>query len=206
MEAKLLKLDHLMVEVAQPEATANNIAQQLGLPFAWPLLESENYSSIGINFGDINIEFIRFNKRFGYSNTNFHGFSGIAFEIAETIDTCQQYLTTKNLTSRIGEQAAAHTTITVEEDSVFPTIFLVKYHFDTTGWKKRLQQEFQHTRGGCHNISHLTSIELAQSDATGLLSEMNIIPADKNRLVFSSCSLKKNQRIDLIPDLEIWVA
>ncbi|MFM2480082.1 hypothetical protein [Celerinatantimonas sp. YJH-8] len=119
----MFKLDHLMIEVDQPESVAIDIAAQLGLPLAWALIDTPDYSSAGVNFGDINIEFIQFRKRFGVSHTHYSGLSGIAFAVNGSELACQEYLVANGFSCRVGEQSTAHTTITVEEQHVFPTVF-----------------------------------------------------------------------------------
>lgn len=47
----MFKLDHLMVEVDNPQQAANDVVEMLGLPLAWPLMEKDDYTSIGVNFG-----------------------------------------------------------------------------------------------------------------------------------------------------------
>ena len=130
----MFEIDHLMIEVSDPLKVANNVAGKLGLPFAWPLMEKDEYISIGVNFGSINVEFISFRVRFGLKHKRYNGFSGIAFKVADSLDGAVGILDSAKLSYRIGEQCDAYTTIPIEEYQVFPTIFLVKYNFDTTGW------------------------------------------------------------------------
>jgi hypothetical protein len=119
-------------------------------------MEKDEYSSIGVNFGSINFEFINFSTRFGISGKSFSGLSGIAFEVGDSEENTIKRINDPGLKWRIGEIAGKHTTITIEEDQVFPTIFLVKYRFDTAGWKARLKTEFQECGGenfGIENFS-----------------------------------------------------
>lgn len=125
----MFEIDHLMIEVDDPLKVATNVSEKLGLPFAWPLTEKEEYTSIGVNFGSINIEFISFRVRFGVHDKRFKGFSGVAFKAANSLDESMKKLNSAKLSYRIGEQCDAHTTIPIEENQVFPTIFLVKYNF-----------------------------------------------------------------------------
>ena len=72
----------------------SNVAERLGLPFAWPLMEKDAYTSVGVNFGDINIEFINFRVRFGIEGTAFRGFSGIAFKASDSLrEYCMSMIT-----------------------------------------------------------------------------------------------------------------
>lgn len=204
----MFKLDHLMVEVDEPEIVAISIAKKFGLPFAWPLTETADYSSVGINFGDINIEFIKFRKRFGISDTQYSGFSGIAFAVDDSESECQEYLIKKGLACQIGERTEAYTTITVEELEVYPTVFLVKYHFDTSDWKKRLKSEFHNSKGGTYGIMHFESLEVKPSNPCkkDLFGEFGITSSMINRITFSGDKSQERQTINNISNLEIVIA
>lgn len=44
-----------MIEVSDPETLAHDASTALGLPLAWSLLNTQNYTSIGINFDEAHI-------------------------------------------------------------------------------------------------------------------------------------------------------
>ncbi|OTA15360.1 hypothetical protein Xvie_02858 [Xenorhabdus vietnamensis] len=93
----MFKLDHLMIEVNDPLQSAHDVIEQLGLPLAWSLIESDAYTSIGVNFGDLNIEFINFNIRFGVMGKTFNGFSGISFKTKHSVSESINVLNRMNL-------------------------------------------------------------------------------------------------------------
>ncbi len=194
-----------MVEVDAPEKVAGDIAEKFALPRAWGLIETEDYSSAGVNFGDLNIEFIKFTKRFGVRDTHFHGFSGVAFEVTETLEHCQSHLAAKGASTRMGEDAQAHTTIVVDEGEIFPTLFLVKYKFDTTGWKNRLKAEFQGAEGGAFGMGAFETLEINQPEKADLLNGFGLVPSHKNRLTFSAIAGADPVVVDIIPNLEIVI-
>lgn len=202
----MFKLDHLMVEVDNPQQAANDVVEMLGLPLAWPLIEKDDYTSIGVNFGDLNIEFIRFNVRFGIRDTKFSGFSGAAFAVQGSVEKTKSILEEKGLNYRVGEETEAHTTITIEENRTFPTVFLVKYNFDTSGWKNRLREEFESCQGGVHKIDCLKSLEFNQKGAEMVLNEFNIKRSALNRIKFKSRLNKTIVIRDLIDNLEVVIA
>lgn len=202
----MFELDHLMIEVDDPLKVANNVSEKLGLPFAWPLTEKEEYTSIGVNFGSINIEFISFRVRFGSNGTSFRGFSGIAFKAANSLEESLEKLNSEKLSHRIGEQCDAHTTIPIEEDQVFPTVFLVKYNFDTNGWEQRLEKEFAECAGGKFNIGKLKSLSINSNIPTNMKGDFDVAVGDKNQITFESTNAKKTVISDLIENLEIVIA
>lgn len=185
-----LPLDHVMIETKTPLADAMRVAQQFGLPLAWPLTETPAYSSAGVNFGAVNIEFIDFRVRFGIAHRSYSGLSGLAYRVDDAEATAQA-LQARGLRTRVGEQAQAHTTITVQEDSLFPTVFLVQYQFDTRGWRERLAQEFEDARGGRFALRGLRHVAVAGAghDALpqGLFADIVFdAAATRHTLVFES--------------------
>ncbi|MFD2110839.1 hypothetical protein [Thiorhodococcus fuscus] len=202
----MFEIDHLMIETTDPLKIASNVAEQLGLPFAWPLIEKNEYTSIGVNFGDINIEFINFRFRFGIEGKKFKGFSGIAFKSATSLDDSLKRLSAAGINYRVGEDCEAHTTIIMEETQVFPTFFLVKYHFDTNGWTKRLENEFSECAGGKHHIERLKSVSIKNQIPVSLENEFQINGGSKNQIFFESRTGKKTVLSDLIENLEIIIA
>lgn len=59
----MFTLDHVMIETDYPEEMAKKFSENFQLPYAWPFSEGEDYSSVGVNFGQINIEFVKFKLR-----------------------------------------------------------------------------------------------------------------------------------------------
>ncbi|KAF5052566.1 hypothetical protein DSECCO2_407430 [anaerobic digester metagenome] len=156
----MFTLDHIMIETDYPQKLAKEFSEIFELPYAWPFSESEDYASVGINFGEINIEFIKFKLRFGKKARSFNGLSGVAFIPLQTMKKTFDLLDEQMISYRIGEDIEAHTTVTVNEEQLFPTIFLVEYHFDTTGWKNRLNEEFKDSNGGKYKIANLHKLIL----------------------------------------------
>ncbi|MEZ5503461.1 MAG: hypothetical protein R3E50_12720 [Halioglobus sp.] len=195
-----------MIEVDDPLEVANIVSEKLGLPFAWPLTEKEEYTSIGVNFGSINIEFISFRVRFGVNDTRSKGFSGIAFKAAGSLEKSISKLDSAKLSYRIGEQCDAHTTVPIEENQVFPTVFLVKYNFDTDGWEQRLKNEFAECSGGKFNIGKFKFLSINSDIPANLKGEFDIAFGNKNQLYFESTTGEKVVISDLIQNLEIVIA
>ncbi|MCL1074572.1 hypothetical protein [Shewanella dokdonensis] len=202
----MFKIDHLMIEVDDPLETANNVVARLALPLAWPLVEKDEYTSIGVNFGDINIEFIKFKLRFGIKNTKFKGFSGIAYKTMDSLEEIIKRLNVAKINHRVGEACEAHTTLPIAENDVFPTIFIVKYHFDTSGWVERLKNEFAEYAGGNYHIGNFKSMVIATEVSESLKKEFNINSGAKNKVFFSSANGENIVISDLIENLEIVIS
>jgi hypothetical protein len=202
----MFEIDHLMIEVDNPLKVATNVSEKLGLPFAWPLTEKEEYTSIGVNFGSINIEFISFRVRFGVKDTRYKGFSGIAFKATNSLEESISKLNSAKLSYRIEEQCDAHTTIPIEENLVFPTVFLVKYNFNTDGWKQRLKNDFAKCSGGKFNIGKFKSLSINSDIPANLKGEFDIAVGNKNQIFFESTTAKHTVISNLIQNLEIVIA
>lgn len=202
----MFEIDHLMIEVDDPLKVASNVAERLGLPFAWPLMKKDEYTSIGVNFGDINIEFINFRVRFGVEGTAFRGFSGIAFKATGSLGESIRRLNASEISYRIGEECEAYTTLPIEENRVFPTVFLVKYHFDTTGWIERLKNEFSKCSGGKLHIGCFKSLSINQGIPAILKDEFQINVGDKNQIFLESRTGEYTVVSDLIENLDIVIA
>lgn len=156
----MFTLDHIMIETDFPEKLAEEFSKAFQLPYAWPFTEGQDYSSVGINFGQINLEFIKFKLRFGQKAKPFTGLSGLAFTSSQPLKEVFRLFNEQSILYRIGEDIQAHTTVPINEEQLFPTLFLVEYHFNTTGWKNRLEQEFKDSQGGRYKIKSLDKIIL----------------------------------------------
>ena len=201
----MFEIDHLMIEVDDPLKIASGVAEQLGLPFAWPLTETDGYTSIGVNFGDINIEFIKFRIRFGIENASFNGFSGIAFKIVESLEESIKRLDDSGISYRIGEKCDTYTTLTIEEGQIFPTIFLVNYHFDTSGWVERLKKEFAECSGGKFHVGRFKYLSINKVIPANMKDKFQINNGDKNQIFFESSTSENTVISDLIENLEIVI-
>lgn len=186
----MFNLDHIMIETDDPEKWAKEFSEAFELPYAWPFSEGKDYSSVGINLGEINIEFIRFKHRFGKEANSFTGLSGVAFIPLQTLEETFSLLKEQNIIYRIGEDIKEHTTVTINEEQLFPTIFLVEYHFDTTGWRNRLEQEFNNFHGGKYKIKNLEKIILSGNPNKKVEKMFPMIRYEegiaKNKIIFNS--------------------
>jgi len=204
------RLDHIMIETDRPEEVARAFSSALRLPYAWPLMESADYSSIGVNVGDCNLEFIQFRKRFGELGKTRQLLSGVCYTIDGQWEDAMAWLGRQGFACELGERSQAHTTMTLEKDRIFPTIFFVQYHFDTSGWKQRLAEEFCQCQGGSLELSGQCRVELAGTSPDG-------IPGDffehltwdhqrtKHRIVLESSSVDPQPLLvlnDLFQDVE----
>lgn len=197
------KIDHLIVEVDNPQTAANNVAKQLGLPLAWPLMRQKDYTSSAVNFGFFNIEFICFNVRFGKLDTRFKGFSGIGFNIQKPISMIIEGLESNNTAYRITNKLSLYTSIIIEEENIFPTVFYVTYRYATDNWRKRLLKEFYEATAEGYKIIKLHSFELTQEIPRLITAGFPFKKGKKNRIFFDT-NLDKTIVFDnIIENLEI---
>lgn len=180
------EIDHLMIEVDDPNKVAEEFCNKFGLPLAWQYSQSSDYDSIGINFGDINIEFINFRKRFGV-NEKFVGLSGVALTTDSSLESSLEYFDRNSITYKIGEDIAQHTTVPFEYKDIYPTLFVVNYKFDTQGWKERLNKEFNDCHGGKYSLSRFTRLTIDHAILSELqINKLESITNNLNTLYFES--------------------
>ena len=151
------RIDHLMIEVEDPQAAYEDFYQVFGLPQAWPLMTSKKYSSIGINFGNTNVELISFSERFGIKNTQHSGLSGVCLTSHCDAENLKAHLNANALEFLDGENAETHHTWLINSKAA-PTLFVCYYKFNTDGWKIRLQEEFKKSQGGTHHITQIAEV------------------------------------------------
>ncbi len=199
----MYKLDHLMVEVEDPQTSAERLADVLGVPLAWDSIANQDYISVGVNLGDLNIEFVNFKVKFGNPNSLNIGFTGAAFQTHISIDETEKYLKEKSLGCKIANLAQAKSILTVEEDKIYPTLYLVKYNFDTDGWKTRLKNEFKAVGGGKYAIQGCEGLKLNDRLPPVIQELFDVEPGVKNQICFK-CNIKETAVLDnLIENLEI---
>lgn len=78
-EPVVVKIDHIVVQTENPEQLFSTMAETFGLPIAWPMAIYPGFTTGGIHAGNVNIEFLDFdraqNARLSDANV-----SGIVFE------------------------------------------------------------------------------------------------------------------------------
>lgn len=201
----MFEIDHLMVEVSDPLKAAKNVAKRLGLPFAWPLMKKDEYTSIGVNFGDINIEFINFRVRFGVEGTAFSGFSGIAFKAVDSLEESIKRLNASEINFGSVRNARLTQLFLSKKIRCFPRFFLLNIT-DTSGWIERLKNEFAECSGGKLHIGRIKSLSINQRALANLTDEFQINTGNKNQIFFESRTEENAVISDLIENLEIIIA
>jgi len=126
--------------------------------------------------------------------------------VDNSLDASIEKLNAAGLNYRIGEECDAHTTLLVEEKQVFPTVFLVKYHFDTSGWVQRLANEFADCSGGKFSIGKFKSLSVESEMPANFKSAFCIDVGNKNQIFFESGNGEGAVISDLIQNLEIVIA
>ena len=151
------RIDHLMIEVEDPQAVYQEFYNTFALPQAWPLMSGDRYTSIGINFGNANLELITFKERFGVRNTHYSGLSGVCLTSLTDSENINADMHSKNLALLTGEDAPGHKTLVIANKDA-PTIFVCYYKFNTEGWKIRLDEEFKKSKGGKFNVTQIAEV------------------------------------------------
>lgn len=151
------RIDHLMIEVDDPQVTYQDFHKVFALPQAWPLITSEKYTSIGVNFGNANIELISFKERFGVVNTRYSGLSGVCLTCHADYENIKANLNCESIELLDGEDAPGHKTVVIASKTA-PTLFVCYYKFNTDGWRTRLNEEYKKSEGGKFNITKIEEV------------------------------------------------
>lgn len=176
------RIDHLMIEVDDPQAVYQDFYNTFALPQAWPLMTGDRYTSIGINFGNANLELIAFKERFGVRNTQYAGLSGVCLTCLADSENIKADLHSKNLALLAGEDAPGHKTLIIANKDA-PTIFVCYYKFNTEGWKTRLDEEFKKAKGGKFNVAQIA--EVCVNNPLLARCEFNFSQADSVKLRYA---------------------
>lgn len=151
------RVDHLMIEVDDPQSAYELFEKEFALPQAWPLTSSERYTSIGINFGNANIELISFKERFGERDTAYSGLSGVCLTSDIDSKNMREKLGGEDIDLLEGEDAPGHQTHVIASKAA-PTLFVCHYKFNTAGWLTRLTEEFRSSNGGTHKVIGIAEV------------------------------------------------
>jgi hypothetical protein len=151
------RIDHLMIETDDPQACYEDFYRRFALPQAWPLITSERYASIGMNFGNANIEFISFKERFGVTNTEYSGLSGVCLTSQTDCENIRAGLNDESIELLDGEDTQGYKTFVIASKEV-PTVFVCYYKFNTDGWKARLSEEYKKSNGGAFGIAKIEEV------------------------------------------------
>jgi len=151
------RIDHLMIEVDDPQAIYQDFYKVFALPQAWPLMTFEKYASIGINFGNANIELISFKERFGVINTDYLGLSRVCLTSQTDYEKLRAQLNGERLELLDGEDGPGYKTFVIASKEA-PTVFVCYYKFNIDGWKTRLSEEYKISNGGAFNITKIEEV------------------------------------------------
>ncbi len=182
---KLLKrIDHLMVESNDPSEAMRLFHETLGLPIAWPLKDHGPYSSGGIAFGSVNIEYISFKG----SESGKNRLAGIAFEANEKLDAAVRMLDEKGIFHRIGERTRDYTSLVLELEGYEVILFVCEYADHLNEWRNMLRSNFRDSGGGLLGLVETANVSIIdQKPEINLPKWREIVPGiDGNALHFES--------------------
>lgn len=61
-ESVVSHIDHVLVRVERPEPLFSTLTDVLGLPSPWPLSSHPAFASVGVSFGNVDLELVRFGE------------------------------------------------------------------------------------------------------------------------------------------------
>ena len=94
LPATIKQVDHLMVQLPDPERVYNLFSGELGLPVAWPMVNYGPFSTGGVSFGNVNMELLNGSdemKQQGLIPKD-NGIVGVAFQPLEPLGLTEKTL------------------------------------------------------------------------------------------------------------------
>jgi hypothetical protein len=165
------QVDHLMVRTHKPEILHRFFSEILQLPVAWPLTKYRVFTTGGVGFGNVNVEFIGNEALAGDPSRS--QFVGIALEPPSLKESLAE-LSTRGIQfgqlrpGPVGSSTVQWTNVTLNQLSdadnfadanIF--VFLNKYeasYVDVPGRRARLLEELRLKRGGALGIEAVRQI------------------------------------------------
>jgi hypothetical protein len=154
----LKRIDHLMVESDDPSQAMRLFHETLGLPAAWPLQDHGFYRSGGIAFGNVNIEYIRFEG----SEKGKNRLAGIAFEANEKFDAAAEELKSKGIAHRVGERTKDYASLILELEGYPVFLFICEYADGLNEWRNRVDSDFFQSRGGLIRATGVADVSIIE--------------------------------------------
>jgi hypothetical protein len=169
------QVDHLVVQVPDPSRVYHIFTGDLALPVAWPLTDYGSFTSGGVSFGNVNVEFL--NSSPGMRGPGMipdkDGFVGIAFQPASTLESTVPVLDTGRVSH--GEitpftQDVNGTKITLWNQLVLTDVmpdtlvFYCEYAFNQTAFRQRMISRLAADHGGPLGITGMKEITIGYAD------------------------------------------
>ncbi|MEI7432784.1 MAG: PKD domain-containing protein [Methanomicrobiales archaeon] len=192
LPATIKQVDHLMVQVPEPELVFNLFSGDLGLPVAWPMENYGEFSSGGVTFGNVNMELLNSSEEMRQQGLipDGNGIVGVAFQpsgpIGSTVKTLDAYqvphgpIIPFNVTEN-GTTSTLWNNLELSRMMPGSMIFYCEYTFNQTGFRQRMEQSLAAANGGALGITRMKEITVEYADPSVLEKWQRLLPGVPGR-------------------------
>ena len=182
------QVDHLMVQVPEPEQLYQLFSADLGLPIAWPMVDYGPFKSGGVSFGNVNLEVLKSSQEMRSQGLipDGNGIIGIAFQPSEPLESTVNVLDAGKVPrgpilpfSVVQNGTSMTLWKNLELSDMMPgsLIFYCEYTFrDQSGFRQRMEQMLATANGGVLGVTGLKEITIEYADPSFLGKWQKILP------------------------------
>lgn len=175
LPATIKQVDHLMVQLPEPERAYQLFVGELGLPVAWPMADYGSFSTGGVSFGNVNMELLNSSpemRQQGEIPTD-NGIVGIAFQPIASLESIADVLEAHQIPHgpivpftivRNGTPSTLWNNLDLSGVIPGSKIFYCEYTFNQTGFRQRMEYVLASSNGGALGISGMREITVEYAD------------------------------------------
>lgn len=187
MPPTILQVDHLMVQVHEPERVYSLFIDELELPVAWQMVNYGAFSTGGVSFGNVNMELLQSSEEMRQEGAipNGTGFIGIAFQPLGSLESVGKTLDEHQVPhSEIepftvlqhGTPSALWYNLVLRDMMPGSMIFYCQYTFNQTGFRQRMEHSLAGAHGGPLGITRMKEITIGYADPSVLEQWQVLLP------------------------------
>ena len=182
------QVDHLMVQVPEPERAFQFFSEELGLPVAWPMVDYGPFKSGGVSYGNVIMEILNSSEEMRKEGMipGGTGIVGIAFQPSEPLESTVKVLDAGNVPhgpilpfNCVQNGTPMTLWKNLELSGMMPgsLIFYCEYTFRDQGdFRQRMEQTLAAANGGVLGITGLEEITIEYADPSVLGKWQRLLP------------------------------
>ena len=182
------QVDHLMVQLPEPEQVYQLFSEDLGLPVAWAIVDYGPFKSGGVSFGNVNMEVLNSSEEMRKDGMipGGTGIVGIAFQPSEPLESTVNVLDAAKvphgpiLPFNVVQNGTPMTLWNnLELSGMMPgsLIFYCEYTFRNQGdFRKHMEQMLATANGGALGVTGLKKITVEYADLAVLEKWQRVLP------------------------------
>jgi hypothetical protein len=200
--AFIRQVDHIVIDSDTPEALFHLFSEQLGLPLGFPYKSYGAFSSGGVGFGNVIVEFI-------HAQGLHPGLAGVAFEPA-TIEEASSTLDARGVKhdpakpvyqpDPSGGRRLGWTTM--ELDLAADGFFLCKYNMSVEPRRARIRQELDARNGGPLGVDSISEVVVGVRDLAAAQNQFSSLLGPPRQGETSLWALGTGPAIRLVTDTQ----